>query len=288
MFQKRRQGSTRPKANTDAVSGPPTDEPKVASQEILQHELNEAMDALGRSAPRLVSSGTAAGLEVGFSLFLMGVMHTLTAGHFPEPVVRLLVANMYSFGFILVVLGRSEFFTEQTSLAVMPVLNGQASLKALARLWSIIYVSNIVGAAGFAALAVLIGPPLGVIDNAAFRAIAHPLVDHPAHVIVLSGVLAGWLMGLLSWLVAAGRDTISQIVIVWMITAAIGLAHLHHAILGSVEVLAGVFSSQVTLGDFGHFLLWATLGNMIGGPVFVALLKFTHSRGPTKEEKQAK
>ncbi len=129
---------------------------------------------------------------------------------------------------------------------------------------------------------------MGIIDNAAFRAIAHPLVDHPAYVIVLSGVLAGWLMGLLSWLVAAGRNTISQIVIVWMITAAIGLAHLHHAILGSVEVLAGVFSSQVTLGDFGHFLLWATLGNMIGGPVFVALLKFTHSRGPTKEEKQAK
>ena len=85
--------------------------------------------------------------------------------------------------------------------------------------------------------------------------------------------MAGWLMGLLSWLVAAGRDTISQVVLVWMVTAAIGLGHFHHAIAGSVEVLAGIFVGGATLGDYGHFLLWATLGNIVGGPVFVAMIK---------------
>ena len=57
----------------------------------------------------------------------------------------MLVANMYSFGFILVVLGRSELFTEQTSLAVMPVMSNRASASSVARLWVIIYVSNLVG-----------------------------------------------------------------------------------------------------------------------------------------------
>ena len=86
-------------------------------------------------------------------------------------------------------------------------------------------------------------------------------------------------MGLLSWLVAAGRDTISQIVIVWMVTTTIGIGHLHHSIVGSVEVLAGLFTSgETTFADFGHFLLWTTLGNAIGGPVFLALLKHTHAR----------
>ena len=94
----------------------------------------------------------------------------------------------------------------------------------------------------------------------------------------VSGILAGWLMGLLSWLVAAGRDTISQIVIVWLITTAIGLERLHHAVLGTAEVLGGVFASDVTLADFAHFLLWATLGNAIGGPIFVALLKTAHTK----------
>ena len=85
-------------------------------------------------------------------------------------------------------------------------------------------------------------------------------------------------MGLLSWLVAAGRDTISQIVIVWMVPTTIGIGHLHH-IVGSVEVLAGLFTSgETTFADFGHFLFSTTLGNAIGGPVFLALLKHTLAR----------
>ena len=46
---------------------------------------------------------------------------------------------------------------------------------------------------------------------------------------------------------------------------------------GSVEVLAAIFANQsIALGDYGHFLLWTTLGNAIGGVVFVALIKYSH------------
>jgi len=266
-------------SSTDAVSGVAEVEPKVASQQILRHEIVEGKDALERPAGRLFFSGLSAGLEIGFSLFLMAVMRTLTEGQLPNAVVELLSANMYSFGFVLVILGRSEFFTEQTSLAVLPVLNREGSIASLLRLWGIVYVANLIGASLFAALAVLTGPRLGVISPDAFGTIAASVVNHPSSAMLLSAVLAGWLMGLLSWVVAAGRDTISQIVIVWMVTAAIGLGHLHHAVLGSVEVLAGVFASRgASLGDFGHFLLWTTLGNIIGGSFFVALLKYTHAR----------
>ena len=96
--------------------------------------------------------------------------------------------------------------------------------------------------------------------------------------ILVSAILAGWLMGLVSWLVTAGRDTISEIVFVWLVTGTIGLAHFHHCIAGSVEVLAAVFAGQgTTLADFGHFLLFSTLGNVIGGVFFVALVKYGHA-----------
>ena len=72
----------------------------------------------------------------------------------PTPVVRLLVANMYAVGFIFVVLGRSELFTEQTTLAVLPVLGGRATVRELLRLWGVVYVANLIGAAAFAGLAV--------------------------------------------------------------------------------------------------------------------------------------
>ena len=93
----------------------------MASQEILRHEIvEEAIDALERSASRLFFSGLSAGLDIGFSLFLMAVMRTMAEGHTAaEPSSKFSSANMYSFGFMLVVLGRSELFTEQTTLAVI-------------------------------------------------------------------------------------------------------------------------------------------------------------------------
>ncbi len=262
-------------------------EPKKPSRQILHHEIVEAVDALDRPAGALFISGLSAGLDIGFSLFLMAVVWTMATGTLSEPVVRLLVANMYAVGFNFVVLGRSELFTEQTTLAVLPVLNRRATPADLARLWGVVYVSNLLGAAAFAGLAVNIGPALGVIDPRAFGELARALTDHPGHVMFGSAVLAGWLMGLLSWLVAASRDTISQIALVWLIATVIGLGRLHHVVVGSVEVLAGLFAGQgVTAADYAHFLFWTTLGNVVGGSVFVALIKYSYAiRGTMKAER---
>ncbi|MDB5307163.1 MAG: formate/nitrite transporter [Gemmataceae bacterium] len=113
-----------------------------------------------------------------------------------------------------------------------------------------------------------------------FGEIASSLTTHPDHVILLSGLLAGWLMGLLSWLVAAARDTISQVMLTGLVASVIGFTHLHHVVVGSVEVLAGVFAGQgVTAADYGRFLLWTTLGNALGGPLFVAVIKYGHAIG---------
>jgi len=253
-------------------------EPKKPSAQILKHEIQEGRIAIHRPVGRLFLSGLSAGLDIGFSLFLIAVTKTQVDGVLPRPVVALLLANMYAVGFIFVVLGRSELFTEQTTLAVLPVLNLQASLPELVRTWAVVYVSNLVGAAVFAGLAVLIGPSLGVINPPVFGEIASSLTAHRGIVIVLSGLLAGWLMGLLSWLVAASRDTISQIVLTWLIASVIGYTHLHHVVVGSVEVLAGVFAAQgVSAGDYLHFLCWTTLGNALGGPIFVAIIKYSHA-----------
>lgn len=255
-------------------------------RDILEVEIEEGLRQLDRPTGGVLLSGLSAGLDVGFSVFLMATMLTLTRDVLPEPVTEILVANMYAVGFIVVIIGRSELFTEHTTRAVLPVLDGRASLTELARLWVLVYVANVVGGAIFAWLSTIIGPQLGVIDPSAFGEIALSMVDHTWWIILLSAVLAGWMMGLLSWLVSAGRDTISQIFFVWMITGGIGFAHLHHSIAGTVEVLVGVFANQgVSVGDFGHFLVWTTLGNALGGVFFVALLKYSHVvRGGSEPE----
>lgn len=260
------------------LHGQDHEEARKPYRQILVEEISEGRQALDRPLMGLLLSGISAGLDIGFSLFLMGVMATLVNGRMSEPVAEILIANMSALGFILVVQGRSELFTEHTTLAVLPVLSGQASLGSLGRLWAVVYVANLIGAAVFAGVAVLTGPALGIIDPMAFEQIAARVHEHPAGAMVLSAILAGWLMGLLSWLVTASRDTIGQIVIVWLIATSIGFAHLHHSILGAVEVLAGLFAAQgTTLSDCGRFLAWTTLGNAIGGTVFVAILKYSHA-----------
>jgi formate/nitrite transporter FocA (FNT family) len=245
---------------------------------ILAQEISSGQKELERPAWGLLISGLSAGLDVGWSLFLMGVMLTLVRDSLPHPVVEILVANMYAVGFLFVVLGRSELFTEHTTLAVLPVLGGRASVAQLLRLWALVYLSNLIGVSLFAAMTALVGPSLGVLSRPALGEIAHGVVAHGSWQMLASAILAGWLMGLLSWLVTASRDTISQIFFVWLVTTAIGLSHLHHVIAGTAEVLAGLYAGQgITGADIGRFLLLVTLGNALGGIFFVALLKFGHA-----------
>jgi formate/nitrite transporter FocA (FNT family) len=273
--------STRRSRNKEKEKG---QEPQKSYETILEQEIAAGLTELERPVKALLLSGLSAGLDVSLSLLLMAVMRTLTDGVLAKPVSEILVALMYSAGFLFVVLGRSELFTEHTTLAVLPVLDRRASVPQLGRLWGIVYAANLAGAAAFAAFISFLGPRLGIIEPRVFGDIASGLVEHPGWVILLSGVLAGWLMGLLSWLVAASRDTIGQIFIITLVTTAIGLAHLHHSIVGTAEVLAGVFSGRgATLADFGKFLLWATLGNILGGFFFVALIKFGHIRSSSSD-----
>ena len=80
-------------------------EPKKSPGQILRHEILEGLHVLERSTLELFISGVSAGLDIGFSLFFMAVMWTQAEGKLPPPVVHILIANMYSLGFIFVVLG---------------------------------------------------------------------------------------------------------------------------------------------------------------------------------------
>lgn len=99
-------------------------------RDILIEEIVQGLGELRRPAGGLLLSGFSAGLDVGFGVLLIGAAITL-AGETVSPVgQRLLTANFYSLGFVFVVLGRSELFTEHTTVAVFPVLSRNASFGA--------------------------------------------------------------------------------------------------------------------------------------------------------------
>ncbi|MBX5462599.1 MAG: formate/nitrite transporter family protein [Steroidobacteraceae bacterium] len=259
------------------------DEPEKEAQKsyhtVLEQHVEQAAEEYLRPAGGLLLSSFSAGMDIGFGPFVMAVIATLAAGELPRSVTDLLVALAYTTGFVFVVIGRSALFTEQTTSAVLPVLSRRASVADLLRVWGIVLAGNLAGTVIAAAFIGYVAPRHGIVQVSALAAIASKLLAHPWWIILFSAIAAGWLMGLLAWLVVAARDTISQIAIVVMTTFVIGIAGLHHSIAGAVEVLMAVVAhAGPTLGDFGRFLLAAVVGNAIGGTVFVALLKYGHVR----------
>lgn len=255
-------------------------EPSGASlsyRNILEREMESALQEINRPPKGVFLSGFSAGLNLSFGALLMAMALTFSGGFESKLIQQITLGGVSSIAFLFVVIGQTELFTAHSTMAILPVLDDRATIKELGRVWSVTYVSNLVGCVFFAGLITVVGPEMGIVTADAFGTLASALLSHPWWVILLSGVMAGWLMGLVTWLSAASRDTVGRILFVLIGTAVIGTGPFHHSILGTTEVLTAMFLGQgVTLGDYSHFIIWTTFGNIIGGSVFVGLINYGH------------
>lgn len=249
-----------------------------SSNEILKEQIEIAMLEHERPNLSLFLSSMSGGLEIGFSVFLMAAIYSLFYDVVHPSVLHVMLALAYPLGFVFVIIGKSELFTEHTTLAVIPVLNRSGTLKRLLVLWGIIYSGNLLGGYIFSYILSLLPGRMEILRKETFEVLAMKLVAPPWHIILGSGILAGWLMGLLSWLITSAKDTISRIMLVGLVTTVIGIGGLHHAIVGSIEVFVAFLTSpSITLNQYLNVQLWTTLGNIIGGVFFVALIKYSHA-----------
>ncbi|QLG28310.1 formate/nitrite transporter family protein [Halorarum halophilum] len=259
----------------DDAEGAVASEERVADRTIVGRLVETGVHEMERPNSSLFLSGLSAGLDIGFGPLLVAATLTLTTDVYAEPTTRLLTSFAYAFGFVLVILGGTQLFTEHTSLAVLPVLDGEAGLDDLGLLWGLVFAGNVIGGAAFAAFAVWFAPEYGLAEVAAFEDFAEPFIKQTAMALLGGAVLAGWLMGLVAWLVAAADSSLARFTAVVVITGAIGFAHLPHSIAGNVEVLMAVFSpADVSIPEYLRFMVLTTAGNAVGGAVFVALLKY--------------
>lgn len=245
--------------------------------DTLQKAINEGVEQLERHFLSLSLSSTAAGMILGFTAMVVAVVTTGMAS-FDQPFLeRLATALVYPLGFVICIMSGTQLFTEHTATAVYPVLDGRESVKALLRLWVIVVVFNLVGAAVSGGLLTLAD---GVVQaKAGYIIIAEHLLVHSNFNLIISAILAGWLMALGAWLIMATQPTMSQIICVYIVTFIIGLGGLHHSIAGSVEMFTALFiSDHFSLYQTARFVGLAVLGNLIGGSVFVAVLNYGHIR----------
>ena len=248
--------------------------------EIMVEQIEAGLKEHHRSNIGLLLSSLSAGLEVGFSILTIGIIYTLFKTDVSPSKLHLMMAMVYPLGYIFVIIGRSELFTEQPVLATIPVLSGRASFKSLFNLWAIIYSGNLIGGYLFGTIVLQFNAGRHLISLDFFHFVSQKMIAYSSSNILVSGIMAGWLMGTLSWLLTSVQDTLSRIAMIFFITFIISIAGLHHCIVGSIEIFMAYFGSANDISglEFIRFQSLATLGNIIGGVVLVALVKYGHSK----------
>ena len=269
-----------PQHQNITTTEPKKEEKPKEAFEIMNEQIEAGLKEHNRSGIGLFLSSISAGLEVGFSILLIGVMYTLFKNEVSSSKLYLMMAMVYPIGYVFVIIGRSELFTEHTTLATIPVLNGNATFKSLIILWATIYFGNLIGGYLFGIIILQFNSGSKLISLEFFNFVSTKMLEYSAGKIFISSIIAGWLMGTLSWLLSSAEDTLSRVVMIFLVTFIISIAGLHHCIVGSIEVFMAVVSKadKITWADFFTFQGIATLGNIIGGVVIVALLKFAHSK----------
>ena len=242
----------------------------IPEGEVIYRAIRQDGDhALGESSASLGWSGLAAGLSMGFSLAGEGLLKA----HLPEAVWTPLVSKFgYALGFLMVILGRQQLFTEQTLTAMLPLFSARRAPGIggnVARLWIIVLVASLAGAAAFAAAAAWT-PAFSPEVQAAFLHIGQDALAPPGGATFIRGIYAGFLIATMVWLLPGAGPSRLWIVI---ILAIVGVAGLAHVIAGTAECLFVVFKGEATLGAYlGGFLVPSLLGNSIGGVALVASL----------------
>jgi len=254
-----------------------SDETVRHPDDVLEQAIEEGLEQVNRPFLSLLLSSAGAGLILGFTAMAVAVMATLTFSQDNPLLLRLSMAFVYPLGFIVCIMSGTQLFTEHTATAVYPFLANKVGAKQLLRLWVVVILGNIIGALGSAGLLVLADEV--IMAREGYILIGHHLVGYNNSTLLVSSLLAGWLMALGGWLVLVTSPALSQIICIYIVTFLIGLGGLHHSIAGSVEMFTALFiSDEYTLMQALRFISVALGGNLIGGSIFVAGFNYSHIR----------
>jgi len=256
---------TREREESEAVQEAAGLSPRLVFETIRRNGEEE----LERPMRALWFSGVAAGLLISFSV----LGESLLRAYLPDAPWRYIVENAgYSFGFLLVILGRMQLFTENTITTVIPVALNPTSraFGRTLRLWVAVLAANVVGAfliAGFFAYG-------GVLSDEVFAAmttLSHHATGMPPLEGMMRGIPAGILIAALVWMLPSSLG--SEVAIIVIFTWLIALGDFTHIVAGSVEM--AFLLVQGTLGPgralFGFFIP-VLIGNVIGGTMIFTML----------------
>jgi len=233
-------------------------------QGVFRETLREGEERLSRNWPALLATGAVGGLDVA-----TGVLGLLLVLHLTGSEVGGALA--FSIGFIALTLGNSELFTENFLVPIAPIVARRAKVWSLLRLWIGTLVMNLVG--GWVATGII------VLALPEVRPQAITLGDHFFQqgiglAAFASAILGGGVITLMTWMQRGTESPVAKIIAAVAASFLLAAGHLNHAIVASLEMFAALQSgAPYTYAQWLALLGWAALGNIIGGVLFVTVLR---------------
>jgi formate/nitrite transporter FocA (FNT family) len=231
----------------------------------------EGESELNRGVWALTWSALAAGLSIGFSVVVQGELYSKLSA---QPVRDLVSPLGYTIGFLIVIVGRQQLFTENTLTPILALIHNRdlRTLWRVLRLWGIVLIANVVGALLFATV-LAHGAAFDPDVTRAFADVGHQVMRADFSVTFLRAIYAGWLIALMVWLLPAAEG--SRPLIILIITYIVALSGFPHVIAGSVDCAFLVQIGEANWHDFlVRFFEPTLLGNIVGGVALVAALNY--------------
>jgi len=228
----------------------------------------EGLEELARSNSALAWSGLAAGLAMGFSLLSEAILQS----RLPDAPWRPLIAKFgYCVGFLLVVLGRQQLFTENTLTVILPLLRkpDPRMFGNVVRLWLIVLACNLLGAF---AIAWIMGntDAVSVEVRQVMKELGLASMNYRFGTLLLRGIFAGFLIALMVWLMPVAET--ARVWVIIIVTYIVGIGDFSHIIAGSVDAFYVVGIGQKTILDYFLYMFPVLLGNIVGGSSIVAAI----------------
>lgn len=233
-------------------------------------------DELDRPVMSLLFSGFAAGIAISVSV----LAEAFLVARLPQaPWAELITPLGYSVGFVIVILGNLQLFTENTVTAVLPIATHptRRNLRRLVKLWSTVFVANMAGT--FLVAALIAGQVIVSGEQyAGAIAVSAKIMEHTPGDVLLRGIPAGFLVASIAWILPNARG--SEFWVVLMLTYVIALGGFSHVVAGSDEAWLLWLAGRESFGAaVGGFILPALVGNVIGGTGLFAVLAHGQVRG---------
>ncbi len=246
------------------------DKLRLSAPTIYEIISREGREELNRPESSLIWSAIVAGICISFSVICEGLL----LKHVPENGDYFLLENLgYTVGFLIVILGRFQLFTENTITVILPLLEHfrARTFTRTMKLWGIVLSFNFVGTF-IVALLISFFPFFSAEQFDIFMNISDHAVNKPLGDIFVQAIPAGFLIAALVWMLPSSSST--KFWVIMLMTYIIAIGDFAHIVAGSTEAFLLMINGATSISHGLGYLLMVGLGNIIGGTGLFALMAY--------------